>query len=856
MNNDYSNLRKKCKIIHLSDENIGSSSSRQPKSARENIYTKNAYIYGWGKNKYGELGLGTLSDVYIPSPIILLESQLIHSIKPGGRNTIILSSDNMAYTCGSNIFGLLVFNSNSQNNEQKQKIFKKIKYFSDNEIIIKDISLAEFHCLALDEKGKIYGWGGNLFNKLGRKYDILTGIPNQILIKNKIISISCGDYHSCALSEEGFLYSWGGGGESYNKGQCGHGTNKDVQKPKKIEFFIKNNLKIKKVSCGGYHTIVIADTDELYSFGKGLYGQCGYGQPENISTPKKVYFNENQNLKYENNKKIFIIDIKCGGEHSLFLSSNKNVYTCGHGYLGQLGLGNNKNINLPTIVQSLTNKKIIEIAAGWSHSLVLTSEGNIYSTGCNKYGELGIGKDFNKYNYTWIKCLSKLNIKNISAGGHHSWCLIDSNNPLKEGNNNPEPLLKSNFTMYKKIKRKYSEKDNENLNNSSFHESRWNKKNNNTHNKSSISADTAIRRKNNNSEGNDFNRNNIRKDSQKKIKQLIDNYNNNENDMSIDKLIENINKIDNYQNNIDNPNDENDEDKKKYIFNSKDNINNLTEDNNNIINDDENLQNQENKDDSNNDDNNIYDIKNINDRYYSKKENNNDNDNLNDNNYNNNIINNNISDNDTGEEKDKLIYNNIYNYYNNEYDNNNIFCELKIVYCDLNLSHRFIRFQSSIEYNKLYNIIKNNYIDKDIGIISFQFQRDDEIENNNSNNSISSEIKYIFNKMKNEKLINLDKLSRSYTLGLVYDYNKNENIKQLKDKIELNNINNKENIGPFAGIKNINSKEILNSDFEIILSKWIIDFYEIYNNFLEIKENKGTIDTISFFELRPKYLNI
>ena len=472
----------------------------------------------------------------------------------------------MAYTCGSNIFGLLTFNSNNQNNEQKQKIFKKIKYFPENEIIIKDVSLAEFHCLALDEKGKIYGWGGNLFNKLGRKYDILAGIPNQILIKNKIISISCGDYHSCAISEEGVLYSWGGGGESYNKGQCGHGTNKDVQKPKKVEFFIKNNLKIKKVSCGGYHTLVITDIDELYSFGKNIYGQCGYGQLDNISTPKKIYFNENQNLKYENNKNVIIIDIKCGGEHSLFLSSNKNVYACGHGYLGQLGLGNNKNIKTPTIVQSLTNKKIIEIAAGWSHSLVLTSEGNIYSTGCNKYGELGIGKDFNKYNYTWIKSLSKLNIKNISAGGHHSWCLIDSNNPIKEGNNNPEPLLKSNFTMFKKIKRKYSEKDNDNLNNSSFNESRWNKKNNNTHNKSSISADTVIRRRNNNSEGDDFNFNNKRKDFQKQIKQLIDKYNNNENDMSIDKLIENINKIDNIKNeneNNGNEGDDEDEDHKK-----------------------------------------------------------------------------------------------------------------------------------------------------------------------------------------------------------------------------------------------------------------------------------------------------
>ena len=107
---------------------------------------------------------------------------------------------------------------------------------------------------------------GELF-KLGRKYDILQGIPNQINIKYKIKSISCGDYHSCTLSEDGILYTWGGGGESYNKGQCGHGTTKDVQKPKKVEFFIKNNIKIKNVFCGGYHTIVIADSNELFSFG-------------------------------------------------------------------------------------------------------------------------------------------------------------------------------------------------------------------------------------------------------------------------------------------------------------------------------------------------------------------------------------------------------------------------------------------------------------------------------------------------------------------------------------------------------------------------------------------------------------
>jgi len=859
MNDSTPKFRKNCKIIHISDENLSSSSSQVNSQREKMIYNNNNYfLYSWGKNKYGELGLGTQIDSNIPSPITSLESQSIYSIKAGGRNAIIISSDGSVYLCGSNIFGLLAENSNILNNERNQKTFKKIKYFKENNLIIKEVSIAEFHCLALDENGKIFGWGGNLFNKLGKKFDILQGIPNQIIIKNKIISISCGDYHSCALSDEGILYSWGGGGESYNKGQCGHGTTKDILKPKKVEFFIKNNIKITKVCCGGYHTIVITDSNELFSFGKGIYGQCGYGQHENISTPKKVYFNEKQNIQYENNKEIIIIDVKCGGEHSLFLSSNHKLYTCGHGYLGQLGLGNNKNFDSPIIVKSLTNKKIIEISAGWSHSLVLTNEGNIYATGCNKYGELGIGKDLNRYKYTWIECLSKLNISHISAGGHHSWCVIDSNNPLKNENNEPEPLLKSNFSMIRKNKRKFSEiSKNSNNSNSSFSQNNRS----NIHNKSAISEDIN-RRRNNSSDKEDFDLDKIGKNSYKKIKKLFDDYNNNEKDTSIDYLIENINKIDNYQNEESQYNDE-DEDKKKFFFNSKEDndINNL----NYINNFDSNkgdvfddsfkdiLTNDENQNTINNHNNNKKYINNgdnfNNNIIYKKNIINNQKKNKDE--YNNNIYKNE----EIEENENKSPINNNVNKFNNVLNNINYFCELKILYTDLNLSHRFIRFQTSTEYNKLNNIIKNNYINKNKGIISFQFQRDDEIE---KNNLITPEINYIFNKMKNEKLIDLDKLSYSYTLGIVYDYNKNDEEQQYKQKKEINkvksiNINNcnKNNKGPFFGFKVINSEQIISSENEKYLSNWIIDFNKMYNELINTKDNITILDSPTFFELRP-----
>ena len=740
INNNYSKNPKNLKKKSLSRDN-STKSFKQIKQKREKLPKKDIFLYSWGKNKYGELGIDTFLDVNIPTPITSLTTKNIIDVKPGGRNTILIKKDGSLYLCGSNIFGLLARDEGTVNNELTQKTFKQIKYFQEKNINIKDISIAEFHCLALDIEGNILGWGGNLFNKLGTKNISITGIPTEIYIKNKIKLISCGDYHSCALSEDGILYTWGGGGPSYNHGQCGHGNLKDIQNPKKVEFFTKNNIKIKKVTCGGYHTIVLGENNEdIYSFGKGIFGQLGYGQPENSSKPKKVLFNKKQNIKYENNENINIIDIKCGGEHSLFLSSNNHLYVCGHGYYGQLGLGNNKNINSPLIVKSLMNKIIIEIAAGWSHSLVLSNELNIYSTGCNKYGELGIGKKIiNSYNYVWVNKLSKLNIKHISAGGHHSWCLLDNNEPLRKNKNSPEPLLKSNFSMNKKFRGKKLSNLSQDLDESFS----------NDNNKSVISADDASFNKRKmrgfeDEEDNNNSNNRMRKKrnlSQMKIKKIIEDYND-DNDMSVDDLIDGI---DNINKNADN-----------------------------------------------------------------------------------------LNDSDIIDDKD-------------------LDCKLKIIYTDLNLSHRFIRFHSSLDFNKIKSIILENYINKNSGIISYQFQRDDEIEKDKNNFLVY--IKKIYNTIKRSHLINVEELANTYTLGIVYDYKKNEKIFNYKENMKLIK---KEKIKPICGFKVLNSYEILNNEnnIEKELSDWIIKFNKIYNKFIIGENNEASKKEITFLELRPNTFNL
>ena len=849
-------------------------------SSQSKIYSKDIYIYSWGKNKYGELGLNNAKTAFIPSPIKSLKLSEINSLALGGRNSMILTLEGQVLVCGSNIFNLLAANSEIQNNEVYQKTFKPIKYFEENNEKIKEIAIAEFHSLALNEKGEIFGWGGNLFNKLGQTNG-LCGLPSKIYIKRKIVSIACGDYHSCALSENGVLYTWGGGGESYNNGQCGHGNKKDVDNPKKLEFFTKKGIHILRVACGGYHTIVMDEKNDLYGFGKGIFGQCGYGQPEDADFPRKIIFND-KNL----NK---IIDIKCGGEHTLFLSDIGRVYACGHGYFGQLGLGNNKNVKTPILVHSLTNKNIIEIAAGWSHSLVLIDDGYVYSAGCGKFGELGLGENKNRYNYTWVRKLGTMNVKHIYAGGHHSLCIIDDKFPLKEKFIEPEPLEKPNYKISKR-KHSVSDKDNMSFNeqtkmrNKSSDTGYFNKdKNRYTNNLANSFDDFKNRYGKNNYQ------NNINTIQNDEFKRIIDDYN--------DKRNNTDNNIDNIIDYIDTMNSQGSKKKiKNELMNDENKLSNFDYGNNKIdeYNSDNNIQNNYNsknnlEDINNEEDNLINNINNEKEDYnnINNKESNINNEIINEddylrNNFNNindkkgNIIEKSINMNNIDEKKKKNMFNkeeqkNTFNFSNLKlFDNSQI--QLQVIYTSLNLSHRFIRFEINStnqyfksNYNTIYNSIKN-FLLSDKGNISFKIQNDNEVLKS-GNIAPNSNLESIMKDMKNAGMLNLTKKKQiSYTIAITYDYKQNEIMKKLYESIEEKYVYKEKN--GYMNMRIIDKNQIINEgeNLEGILSKWIIDFYNkfrelfLYNSQdLNIDEEGNDFEIINekikkprFFEMRPK----
>lgn len=65
---------KKLNTSHINDSYTENNNNRiinkvnenRNKKARISLYTKNVLIYGWGKNKYGEIGVGHNTNINSP----------------------------------------------------------------------------------------------------------------------------------------------------------------------------------------------------------------------------------------------------------------------------------------------------------------------------------------------------------------------------------------------------------------------------------------------------------------------------------------------------------------------------------------------------------------------------------------------------------------------------------------------------------------------------------------------------------------------------------------------------------------------------------------------------------------------
>ncbi|KAA8531150.1 hypothetical protein F0562_005936 [Nyssa sinensis] len=129
------------------------------------------YTYGW--SKYGQLGHGDFEDHLIPHKLEALRESFISQISGGWRHTMALTSDGKLFGWGWNKFGQVGVGDNVDHCSPGQ-----VRFPHDQKVV--QISCGWRHTLAVTERNNVFSWGRGTNGQLGHGESIDRNIPKII----------------------------------------------------------------------------------------------------------------------------------------------------------------------------------------------------------------------------------------------------------------------------------------------------------------------------------------------------------------------------------------------------------------------------------------------------------------------------------------------------------------------------------------------------------------------------------------------------------------------------------------------------------------------------------------------------
>ena len=137
-------------------------------------------------------------------------------------------------------------------------------------------------------------------------------------------------------------------------------------------------------TCRGPNSELLVDRNgRVRSWGGGWNGRLGHGSEANVAVPQLI-----ASLKTER-----VVCVAVGAMHSMVVTEAGILYSFGANDAGQLGLGHENNVNVP---RQVAIEAVRSVCAGASHTAAITSEGSLLSWGANGNGLLGHGDTINR----------------------------------------------------------------------------------------------------------------------------------------------------------------------------------------------------------------------------------------------------------------------------------------------------------------------------------------------------------------------------------------------------------------------------------------------------------------------------
>jgi alpha-tubulin suppressor-like RCC1 family protein len=243
--------------------------------------------------------------------------------------------------------------------------------------------------------------------------------------QQKLSNIACGVAEMGLVTSDGTVLVAG----ANKQGQLGLGHKDPVPSLTNIPNLEPMSKIVLGLNTGA---LISKERSDLYTFGFGGslvhgMGVLGHGNGETYLSPKLV-----QSLVDDH---CSVQDVVLGESHTTVLTTEGEVLTTGASSYGRLGNGETSEDSLYfDAVEILHDNNVIQIAGGKSFTLALTKEGVVYGWGRNHKGQLGtgFGMAVDMYSMEQIPTpidgdeLINRTVTRIAAGSNHAACITTS----------------------------------------------------------------------------------------------------------------------------------------------------------------------------------------------------------------------------------------------------------------------------------------------------------------------------------------------------------------------------------------------------------------------------------------------
>mmetsp|Transcript_18157 Transcript_18157/g.23892 ORF Transcript_18157/g.23892 Transcript_18157/m.23892 type:complete len:547 (+) Transcript_18157:211-1851(+) len=364
-----------------------------------------AVVYSWGRGEDGQLGLGDTNDQDTPVAVDALRGKEVSQIACGSGHTVVLTEVGEVFTWGRGDDGRLGHGDNGW-----KYVPRPVQALAGKVVV--QITCGSYHTAAVTEGGELYTWGGGMYGKLGHGNETGHSTPCRVeaLSGVQVRQIACGSRHTAVLTDQGEVYTWG----DKENGVVGHGDTEGHQYlPRVLEPL--RNKPVKQIAACGFHTSVLTDRGEAYTWGEGKFGRLGHGTERNQTVPRMIEALMGKRMGH----------VASGGFHSAAITESGNLYTWGGGEHGQLGHGDKVNKTTPCLVEALRDKVLVQITCGWSHTVALTDDGKVYTWGNGDHGKLGHGDTLKVTTPRLVEPLQNMRVVKVASYNEHTAALTD-----------------------------------------------------------------------------------------------------------------------------------------------------------------------------------------------------------------------------------------------------------------------------------------------------------------------------------------------------------------------------------------------------------------------------------------------